>query len=86
MIPNRKKKTGRKHVSLSEKSNDIKKQQQQQQQPLRTRNIKTANVKSKVEKLISKMVEFSEMKFLMTPLFYYSGNSLDVSERLIWSN
>ena len=28
------------------------------------------------------MVEFSEMKFLMTPLFYYSGNSLDVSERL----
>ena len=52
-------------------------------QPLRTTNIKTANVKSKVEKLISKMVEFSEMKFLMTPLFYYSGNSLDVSERLI---
>lgn len=81
--PKPKKKTGRKHVSLSEKSNDIKKQQQQQQQPLRTTNIKTANVKSKVEKLISKMVEFSEMKFLMTPLFYYSGNSLDVSERLI---
>ena len=70
-------------VSLSEKSNDIKKQQQQQQQPLRTTNIKTANVKSKVEKWISKMVEFSEMKFLMTPLFYYSGNSLDVSQRLI---
>ena len=32
------------------------------------------------------MVEFPEMKSLMTPLFYYSGNSLDVSERLIWSN
>ena len=42
--------------------------------------------RAKVEKLISKVVEFSEMKSLMTPLFYYSGNSLDVSERLIWSN
>lgn len=42
--------------------------------------------RAKIEKLISKMVEFSEMKSLMTPLFYYSGNSLDVSERLIWSN
>ena len=26
------------------------------------------------------------MKSLMTPLFYYSGSSLDLSERLIWSN
>ena len=52
MIPNRKK-NWKKTGSLSEKSNDIKKQQQQQQ-PLRTKNIKTAIVKSKVEKLISK--------------------------------
>ena len=42
--------------------------------------------RAKIEKLISNMVETSEMKSLMTPLFDYSGNSLDVSERLIWSN
>ena len=49
MIPNRKKKL-EKHLSVSEKSNDIKKKKQQQQ-PLRTKNIKTANVKSKNRKI-----------------------------------
>lgn len=49
MIPNRKK-NWKKTRSLSEKSNDIKKQQQQQQ-PLKTKNIKTAIVKSKSRKI-----------------------------------
>ena len=49
MITNRKK-TWKKTRSLSEKSNDIKKQQQQQQ-PLWTKNIKTALVKSKNQKI-----------------------------------
>ena len=84
MIPNWKK-----HVSLSEKSNDMKKkkktrekQEQQQRQPLRTKNIITANVKSKSRKIDFKNGWNLRMKSLMTPLFCYGGNLLDVSERL----
>lgn len=53
MIPHRKK-TEKKHLSVLEKSNDIKKkkkEKKQQQQPLRTKNIKTANFKSKNQKI-----------------------------------
>ena len=50
MITNRKK-TWKKTRSLSEKSNDIKKQQQQQQQPLRTTNIKNCKCQEQSRKI-----------------------------------